>query len=86
MRMKKEISVFNAKTHFSGLIDRVYTQHETVIITRRGIKVAKIVPFEQTDEKKVAAVLRELKALNDEIGCVGMTQQDIKKMKEEGRK
>lgn len=82
----KEVSVFDAKTHFSGLIDRVYTQHESFTITRRGVKIAKIVPFEQKEEKQIAAALRELQALSEEIGKIGINQNTIKKMKEEGRR
>lgn len=82
----KEISVFDAKTHFSGLVDRVYTHHESVTITRRGVKIAKIVPIEDKQEKNVATILRELQTLSDEIGHIGISLNDIKKMKEEGRR
>lgn len=82
----KEVSVFDAKTHFSGLINRVYTHHESFTITRRGVKIAKIIPFEQKEEKQIAAVLRELQSLSEEIGKPGINQSDIKKMKEAGRR
>jgi prevent-host-death family protein len=82
----KEISIFDAKTHFSGLVDRVYTLHESVTITRRGVKIAKIVPIEDKQEKNIATILRELQTLSDEIGHIGISVNDIKKMKEEGRR
>lgn len=82
----KEVSVFDAKTHLSGLIDRVCQQNESITITRRGRRVAKLVPFEETPELNVAQFLRELNALSGEIGKVGLGLKEIKKMKEEGRR
>ena len=82
----KEVSVFDAKTHFSGLIDQVCQQHESITITRRGRRVAKIVPFEEIQEKNVANLLRELDVLSKEIGKAGLGLKEIKQMKEEGRR
>ena len=82
----KEISVFDAKTHLSNLIDRVCQQHESITITRRGKKVAKIVPFEEKQKESVASLLRELDMLSEEVGKVNVGLKEIKKMKEEGRR
>ncbi len=81
----KDISVFDAKTHFSSLIDQVYQQRESITITRRGIQVARIVPVEEQHKQSVANLLRELDVLSEEIGKVGVGLKEMKKMKEEGR-
>jgi len=81
----KEMSVFDAKTHFSSLVEQVYKQHKSVTITRRGVKIAKVVPFEREREEKIFDIIRALKVLSDEIGHVGITLRNIQKMKEEGR-
>jgi prevent-host-death family protein len=82
----KEISVFDAKMHFSGLIDKVYSNHEEITITRRGKQVAKIIPIETKKKQEIEIALKELQSLSEEIGPAGITLNDIKKMKEEGRK
>lgn len=82
----REVSVFDAKTHFSGLVDQVYMKHESITITRRGVKIAKIVPIHSEQEQNIENVIRQLQALSNEVGRVGMTIKDIQKMKEEGRK
>ncbi len=82
----KEVSIFDAKTHFSGLIDQVYQQHESITITRRGVRIAKIVPFEEQARQNVASLIREIEILSEEIGTVGIGLKEIHKMKEEGRR
>lgn len=82
----KEMSVFDAKTHFSGLIEQVYQQHETITITRRGVKVAKIVPFEEKEKHTIAHLLRELEVLSEEVDASGVGLKEIREMKEEGRR
>lgn len=46
---KQEISIADAKTHFSELINKVIYGHEEIIITKRGKPVAVI---SVSDEKK----------------------------------
>ena len=41
-----KIGAFEAKTHLSSLLDKV-TQGEDVLITRRGVPVARLVPARQ---------------------------------------
>lgn len=82
----KEVNVFNAKTHFSSLVDQVYARHESIVITRRGVKVAQLIPFESGDKKNTAGVIKKLQSLSDEIGRTGISLKNIQQMKEEGRK
>jgi len=44
--MAQQIGAFEAKTHFSEIIDKA-ERGEDFIITKRGKPVAKIIPFEQ---------------------------------------
>ena len=63
MKMVNSVGAFEAKTHFSQLIERAM-HGEVIFITRRGKPVAKIVPVETThdlEETKAAALrLRSL--------------------------
>ena len=62
---QQQIGTFEAKTHFSQIIEKV--EHgEDFVITRRGKPVAKIIPFKQ--EKEMSRVeafekLREMRKL-----------------------
>jgi prevent-host-death family protein len=82
----KEVSIFDAKTHFSGLIDQVYQQHDSITITRRGVPIAMIVPIEEEKKSNAATLLREMDVLAEEIGRVGVGLKEIKKMKDEGKR
>lgn len=81
-----EINIFNAKMHFSSLVEKVFSEQKEMTITRRGKKVAKIIPFQQTKQQKISSVLKELDLLNQEIGKVGMSLKEIQRMREEGRR
>ena len=57
------VSVYDAKTHLSGLLDRVEAGEE-VLITRNGRPVARLVPAAATPQRRFgtmpgAATLRE---------------------------
>ena len=47
--MQQQIGAFEAKTHFSQIIEKVENGADFVI-TRRGKPVAKIIPFKQEPE------------------------------------
>ena len=60
-----EIGAFEAKTHFSHIIERA-ERGEDFIVTRRGKPVAKIIPFKQKNEmtrKEAMAKLMEMRKL-----------------------
>ena len=40
------------KTHCLKLMDLAHDQHETIIITKRGIPVAKLVPYEDEEKER----------------------------------
>jgi prevent-host-death family protein len=43
----KTVGIFEAKTHLSALVEEV-ARGETVVVTKNGLPVAKIVPVEQS--------------------------------------
>lgn len=55
------IGVFQAKTHLSGLLERV-ERGEEITITRHGQPVARLVPVRATAHARLADVAERLKA------------------------
>ena len=60
--MAQHIGAFEAKTHFSKIIDKA-ERGEDFVITKRGKPVAKIVPFEQKTEMAWEEALEGFKEL-----------------------
>ena len=63
--MANHIGAFEAKTHFSQILEKA-EKGEDFIITKRGKPVAKIIPFEQEPEmtfKEAIEQLREFRKL-----------------------
>jgi prevent-host-death family protein len=63
--LNQQIGAFEAKTHFSQIIDKVM-QGADFIVTRRGKPVAKIVPIENKPEmtfQEAVAKLTEMRKL-----------------------
>ncbi len=75
------VGAFEAKTHLSSLLNRV-AEGEEVLITRRGVPVARLVPAEEADRSDVEEAIRELRALRK-----GVTLGDVswKELRDEGR-
>jgi prevent-host-death family protein len=57
--MAQSIGAFEAKTHFSQIIEKAESG-EDFIITRRGKPVAKIIPFEQKKEMTFKEAVKQL--------------------------
>lgn len=64
-----KLSVYDAKAHFSELIERAQSGHATVI-TKRGHAVAKIVPAKEPVWDR-SAVLDEAEALRKKLKVKG---------------
>jgi prevent-host-death family protein len=58
--MAQQIGAFEAKTHFSQIIEKA-EKGEDFIITRRGKPVAKIIPFQQEKEMTFKEAVEQLK-------------------------
>lgn len=78
----RKVGAFEAKTHLSELIAAVEAG-ETVMITRRGRPVARLVPVEAQSSSRATAVerIRHLRT-----GLTGITRDDILSARDEGRR
>ena len=65
------IGAFEAKTHFSQILNRV-ERGETVTITRHGRPIAKMVPENQHNGDRARAAVERLKSLRGTVKGVGI--------------
>ena len=54
-----KVSIFEAKTHLSALLEKV-SQGQEVLITKRGEPIARLVPAQRSDRAQVAATIDTL--------------------------
>ena len=81
--MAQQIGAFEAKTHFSQIIEKA-EQGEDFIVTKRGKPVAKIIPFKQEAEMTFKEAVEQLKEFRKHYrGKPG--DFNIRKAIEEGR-
>ena len=89
----RHVGSFEAKTHLSGLFDAV-AKGESVVITKRGKPVARLVPMEpaaaETDEERRARRLAVMRA-GREAGRKAWrgppsTVEDVLAARDEGRR
>ena len=84
----REVGAFEAKTHLSALLEEV-AGGETVVITKRGNPVARLVPVDAGERRTSAEWQRAqeageaLRALRARFG--GVTIEEILEMRNEGR-
>src|SRR3954447_1040957 len=77
------VGAYEAKTHLPQLLDRV-EGGETIIITRHGKPIAKLVPASgETARLDVGAAVEEMKRFRKGRSLKGLT---IREMVEEGRR
>jgi prevent-host-death family protein len=57
--MEREVRVSEAKTHLPQLLDEV-ERGETIIITRRGRRIARIVPEPQSRQEEIDRAIADL--------------------------
>lgn len=74
-----EVGIFEAKTHFSDLVERA-GRGEEITVTKRGKPVARIVPIEEP-AKSVQEVVDEIRASRVNLG----PDIDLRAMIAEGR-
>lgn len=78
----KEIGTFEAKTHLSALLDEV-ARGEEVVITRRGIAVARLVPAGRPRRDGAGDPIARAKAFAKGQTLGGLSWQ---KLRDEGRR
>jgi len=77
------IGMFEAKTHLSELVDRV-ERGETIVITRHGEPVARLVPYAGgSDREEAGRALQEIVAMSKGRSLKGVTLREVI---EEGRR
>ena len=82
----KQVGAFQAKTHFSELLAAV-SFGEEFIITRHDQKIAKLIPFSESEQEKESATKAAIRAIKKLRSGVKLgTELSIKKMKSMGRK
>lgn len=79
MRM---VGAFDAKTHFSRLLDQVARGQE-VLITRHGQPVARLVPAGAADRERIARAIDKLKMLRAGSTLGGLSWKELR---DEGRR
>ena len=76
------VGAFDAKTHLSGLLDRVAAGEE-ITITRHGSPVARLVPVRPSNPQRLRETIERLKAFSKGQTLGGLK---IKDLIEEGRR
>lgn len=76
------IGAFQAKTHFSNLLNQV-EKGAYIIITRHGRPVAKLIPATGIDCASTEQVIQRIKQFSQSHKLGGL---DWKKLRDEGRK
>ena len=81
----RQLTVTEAKANFSQLLDAV-EQGETVIITRHGKKIARIIPDKDAELAERKAAVERLKELRKSWEPTGMTREEILAARHEGHR
>lgn len=76
------IQASEAKTHFLRILDDV-ERGESVIITRHGKRIARLIPEVEIDQERVQRAIDGMRALRQRTGKVSI--EEIISMKNEGR-
>jgi prevent-host-death family protein len=61
------VSIHEAKTHLSSLINNVEQLHEKVIICRHGQAVAELIPIPHGNRLSIDPVLKNISIINNPI-------------------
>lgn len=79
------VGAFEAKTHFSQLLSKV-ANGETIVITKHGESIAKLVPI-QEENNKISSAILAVKAIRELRKGVTLGKRlTLKKLIKEGRK
>jgi prevent-host-death family protein len=75
------VGAFEAKTHFSALLNKV-EKGEQIVITKHGRIVARLIPATASSHLRIKQAISELKALSQ----MHHLALDWKKLRDEGRR
>jgi prevent-host-death family protein len=79
----REVQASAAKTHLPQLLDEV-ERGETIVITRHGRRIARIVPEADRRREEIEAAMREIKRLRKHMPK--LTVEEILAARHEGHK
>jgi prevent-host-death family protein len=79
----REVQASEAKTHLPQLLDEV-ERGETLVITRHGRAIARIVPESQQQQKEIDNAIEGIQALRKRVGK--LTLEEILSASHEGHK
>lgn len=79
----REVGSDEAKTHLPELLKAV-EQGETIVITRRGAPIARIVPVEQSSPDDIGAILARMRRAR--AGRARVSRDEILAARDEGRR
>ncbi len=83
----REIQASEAKTHLPRLLDEV-ERGETIVITRHGRPIARIVPEVNRRQAEITKAVEDLRALRHSIAARGraLSWDELKAFRDEGRR
>ena len=79
----REVQASDAKTHLPRLLDDVEAG-ETIVITRHGKPIARLVPDEERRNAEARAAMEEIRALRKRVGKAPL--QELLDARHEGHK
>ena len=79
----RSIGSRGAKAQWSGLLKDV-ARGETILITRRGRPIARLVPYEEEQDASLRALVEEMR--RDRASRPKVTREEILATRDEGRK
>lgn len=80
--MEKVVGSFEAKTHLSALLDEV-AQGAEVLICKRGVPVARLVPPGHAETARVSEAIRALQKQREGMRLAGL---DWRELRDSGRR
>lgn len=83
----REVQASEAKTHLPRLLDEV-ERGETIVITRHGRPIARIVPEVSRRRAEIAKAVEDLRSLRASIAARGeaLSWDELKAFRDEGRR
>jgi prevent-host-death family protein len=69
----REVQASEVKTHFARLLDEV-EREETIIITRHGQAIARIVPEAWMRQEEIDRAIQDIKELRQQTGTITLEE------------
>lgn len=79
----KEVSLFEAKTHLSGLVNEIVNTQNEIAITKHGYPVILMKPFSKSVKPDIQEAIRTIKQLRNALKSISL--EEILEMRDEGR-